>query len=103
VDPDNRLVASELERRWNDKLIEALRLEDELEAFDTQRQPVLLFTIPRRVGEFLGHRARAAKNEGLRLYPDTGENVWHGDQRRNASAVGKPGAGSDRRRVFFAA
>ena len=36
VDPDNRLVASELERRWNDK-----RLEDELEAFDTQRQPVL--------------------------------------------------------------
>jgi DNA invertase Pin-like site-specific DNA recombinase len=41
VDPDNRLVASELERRWNDKLIEARRLEDELEAFDTQRQPVL--------------------------------------------------------------
>jgi hypothetical protein len=29
VDPDNRLVASELERRWNDKLIEARRLEDE--------------------------------------------------------------------------
>src|SRR4029077_6102169 len=41
VDPDNRLVASELGRRWNDKLIEARRLEDELEAFDTQRQPVL--------------------------------------------------------------
>ena len=39
VDPDNCLVASELERRWNDKLIEARRLEDELEAFDTQRQP----------------------------------------------------------------
>jgi len=37
VDPDNRLVASELERRWNDKLIEVRRLEDELEAFDRQR------------------------------------------------------------------
>jgi len=28
VDPDNRLVASELERRWNDKLIDVLRLEE---------------------------------------------------------------------------
>jgi hypothetical protein len=37
VDPDNPLVASELERRWNDKLIEVRRLEDELEAFDRQR------------------------------------------------------------------
>ena len=37
VDPDNRLVAGELERRWNDKLIEVRRLEDELEAFDRQR------------------------------------------------------------------
>ena len=41
ADPGNRLVTDELERRWNDKLIEARRLEDELEAFDTQRQPVL--------------------------------------------------------------
>jgi len=41
VDPDNRLVASELERRWNEKLIEVGRLEDELEAFDKQPQPVL--------------------------------------------------------------
>jgi len=38
VDPDNRLVASELERRWNDKLIEVHRLEEELGAFDRQRQ-----------------------------------------------------------------
>jgi excisionase family DNA binding protein len=37
VDPDNRLVAGELERRWNDKLIEVRSLEDELEAFDRQR------------------------------------------------------------------
>jgi excisionase family DNA binding protein len=41
VDPDNRLVAGELERRWNDKLIEVRRLEDELEAFDRQRPLIL--------------------------------------------------------------
>ena len=37
-DPDNRFVAYELERRWNDKLIEVHRLEEELEAFDRRRQ-----------------------------------------------------------------
>lgn len=37
VDPDNRLVAGELERRWNAKLIEVRRLEEELAAFDQQR------------------------------------------------------------------
>lgn len=30
VDPGNRLVASELERRWNDRLVEIARLEDQL-------------------------------------------------------------------------
>jgi DNA invertase Pin-like site-specific DNA recombinase len=32
VDPDNRLVAGELERRWNDRLREERRLQDELDA-----------------------------------------------------------------------
>jgi excisionase family DNA binding protein len=32
VDPDNRLVASELERRWNERLREERRLQDELDA-----------------------------------------------------------------------
>ena len=41
VDPDNQLVASELERRWNDKLIDVLRLEDELKELDQHRSPVL--------------------------------------------------------------
>src|SRR6266478_2128765 len=41
VDPDNRLVASELERRWNEKLIEVRRLEDELEVIERHRPPVL--------------------------------------------------------------
>ena len=38
VDPDNRLVDGELERRWNDKLIQVHRLADELEAIDRQHQ-----------------------------------------------------------------
>jgi excisionase family DNA binding protein len=37
VDPDNRLVASELERRWNEKLIAVRQLEDEFEAIEQQR------------------------------------------------------------------
>ncbi len=41
VDPDNRLVASELERRWNDRLVDQRRLEDELEALDKNGEPVL--------------------------------------------------------------
>ena len=32
VDPDNRLVAGELERRWNERLKEERRLQDELDA-----------------------------------------------------------------------
>ena len=32
VDPDNRLVAGELERRWNERLTEERRLQDELDA-----------------------------------------------------------------------
>ena len=32
VDPDNRLVASELERRWNETLMAVRHLEDQLEA-----------------------------------------------------------------------
>lgn len=34
VDPDNRLVASELERRWNERLLVAQNLEDQLTALD---------------------------------------------------------------------
>ena len=41
VDPDNRLVASELERRWNETLIAVRHLEDQLEAIQSQKQPAL--------------------------------------------------------------
>jgi excisionase family DNA binding protein len=35
VDPDNRLVAAELERRWNDRLVEVYRIEEQLAALAT--------------------------------------------------------------------
>jgi excisionase family DNA binding protein len=42
VDPDNRLVASELERRWNDCLVEVRRLEERLAAIGTTRPEAVL-------------------------------------------------------------
>ena len=41
VDPDNRLVASELERRWNTALVAVKAIEDELETLVSQRPDVL--------------------------------------------------------------
>jgi DNA invertase Pin-like site-specific DNA recombinase len=41
VDPDNRLVAGELERRWNTALVAVRALEEELEAFLRQRPAAL--------------------------------------------------------------
>jgi len=38
VDPDNRLVAAELERRWNGGLASVRSLEDELEVLIRQRR-----------------------------------------------------------------
>jgi excisionase family DNA binding protein len=39
VDPDNRLVAAELERRWNDRLVEVHGLEQRLAAVASQPAP----------------------------------------------------------------
>lgn len=39
VDPDNRLVAAELERRWNERLLSVRQIEDQLDALDGRRQP----------------------------------------------------------------
>jgi excisionase family DNA binding protein len=41
VDPDNRLVAGELERRWNDCLVEVRRLEERLAEIGTTRPDVV--------------------------------------------------------------
>jgi DNA invertase Pin-like site-specific DNA recombinase len=39
ADPDNRLVAGDLERRWNDRLIALRKLEEELTEFDRPAKP----------------------------------------------------------------
>lgn len=39
VDPDNRLVAAELEKRWNGQLLVVRQLEDELTALHDLKQP----------------------------------------------------------------
>ena len=36
VDPDNRLVAGELERRWNERLVNARALEEQLAQYDAE-------------------------------------------------------------------
>ena len=41
VDPDNRLVAGELERRWNEKLVDVRGLEEQIETIEA-RQPSAL-------------------------------------------------------------
>jgi len=41
TDPDNRLVAGELERRWNERLIDVANLETELESLSATSQPAL--------------------------------------------------------------
>ena len=41
VDPENRLVASDLERRWNERLAEAARLESDLLTFRENQPPAI--------------------------------------------------------------
>jgi excisionase family DNA binding protein len=41
VDPDNRLVASELERRWNECLAAVARLEEQIESLQNEQPPAL--------------------------------------------------------------
>jgi excisionase family DNA binding protein len=41
VDPENRLVAGDLERRWNERLAEVRRLEDELRIAHETQSPAL--------------------------------------------------------------
>src|ERR1700757_5391386 len=41
VDPDNRLVAGELERRWNERLAVVARLEEQLQSLRNEPPPAL--------------------------------------------------------------
>ena len=49
IDPDNRLVASELERRWNERLTAVQTLEAEMETLSAQRDNVLTATDRQRL------------------------------------------------------
>jgi DNA invertase Pin-like site-specific DNA recombinase len=49
VDPANRLVAAELERRWNDALHMQRQIDDELQTLQQQRQPSLTDTARRKL------------------------------------------------------
>jgi excisionase family DNA binding protein len=44
VDPENRLVAGELERRWNERLVAVRELELEIDRLDADRAPALTAT-----------------------------------------------------------
>jgi hypothetical protein len=44
IDPDNRLVAAELEKRWNDRLAVVRNLETELEGLTAS--PLLISHLP---------------------------------------------------------
>lgn len=41
IDPDNRLVASELERRWNDRLAQIAQRQADIEALDARQGPAM--------------------------------------------------------------
>src|ERR1700739_1346252 len=41
VDPDNRLVAGELERRWNERLAVVARLEEQIQSLQNEQPPAL--------------------------------------------------------------
>ena len=63
VDPDNRLVAGELERRWNERLKEERRLQDELDALGAAQSPGV---------------SPAEREALLRLGADV-ERAWHAE------------------------
>ena len=48
VDPDNRLVAGELERRWNERLAAVARLEEQIESCTTSSPARCATTSARR-------------------------------------------------------
>ncbi|MGL4964947.1 MAG: recombinase family protein [Inquilinus sp.] len=72
VDPDNRLVAGELERRWNDRLLAAQALQDERDALAARPQATL----------------SAAEREHLLSLGADVERAWHSPAPRRRRASG---------------
>ena len=66
VDPENRLVAGDLERRWNERLAEVARLEDELRVA-RDKQPPAITEAERAEILALGNRSAAPVEPFRRL------------------------------------
>ncbi|WP_246710625.1 zinc ribbon domain-containing protein [Rhizobium leguminosarum] len=72
VDPDNRLVAGELERRWNEKLIQLRDLEIELETLSTDRDmPALSADDRARLMKLGSVRVSQSSGQGFQKVADT--------------------------------
>ena len=66
VDPDNRLVAGELERRWNEKLVQLRDLEMQLDNLDqTEQTPALSAEAGARLMTLGKDLAKAWNNPGV--------------------------------------
>ena len=59
TDPDNRLVAGELERRWNERLVVVRNLETELEKLSAEREDALTIADRDRLMTLGGDLAQA--------------------------------------------
>ena len=76
VDPDNRLVAGELEQRWNERLLAVRALEDERDALASS-SPTALTEAERERLLALGAdvEARLAQRRARRLRPASGSSA----------------------------
>jgi hypothetical protein len=76
VDPDNRLVAAELEKRWNAALSELSRAEKEYEAFVQRKDiPLLISQKIRAAFEDLGSKLPRLWHEKDTLSPEHKKNL----------------------------
>jgi excisionase family DNA binding protein len=67
VDPDNRLVASELERRWNERLVKVRVLEDDLAKLSVDPSPMLSQVDRDRLMTLGADLARAWESQGATM------------------------------------
>src|SRR5437588_2192472 len=64
TDPENRLVAGELERRWNERLVAVRELELEIDRLDADKAPTLTTTARERLMSLGQDLIRAWQNPG---------------------------------------
>ena len=64
IDPDNRLVAGELERRWNERLVTVRNLETELEQLSAEQADALTVADRNRLMTLGGDLAQAWNSPG---------------------------------------